>query len=213
MNIIDVILILPLALAVINGFRKGFIIEIASLVAFVLAILACLKLTHIFIAWVTPYTGSTRWVPFICYILMFVAVYLLVLWIGKMLETVVKIVQLGMLNRLAGVVFSLLKMCFFISLIFWLADMTRIIPKETENGSFTYKTLYHFAPKVISWLSDRTPWIRGEIEQIEHFFGGDKKTTYIIIKHDLSENVRLAFSFGNRNQDEAINTSFSVTSL
>src|SRR5665213_1610998 len=135
MNIIDIILILPLALAVINGFRKGFIIEIASLVAFILAIIACLKLTHIFIEWVTPYTGSSKWLPFICYILVFVAVYLLVLWIGKLIETAIKIVQLGALNRLMGVVFSLLKMCFFISLLFWLADMVHLIPKTTESQS------------------------------------------------------------------------------
>ena len=181
MNIIDIILILPLALSVVNGFRKGFIIEVASLVAFLLAIMACLELTHRFIEWVTPYTGSTKWVPFICYILVFVGVYLLVLWIGKLLETVVKIVQLGALNRLAGVVFGLLKMCFFISLVFWLADQVHLIPKSAESQSFTYKTLNHFASNAITWTSDRLPWVKGEMQQIEQYFGGKGKDVFINI--------------------------------
>jgi membrane protein required for colicin V production len=171
MNTIDLVLLLPLALAVIAGFRKGFIIEIASLLAFVLAIIACLKLTHKLMELAEPYTGHSKWLPFICYLLVFVLVYILVLWIGKILEKVIKIIQLGALNRALGILFSLLKMCIMISLFFWLADMIHLIPKSTENQSYIYKALHGFATGFIGWLSDYLPWVKGEIDQIEAFFG------------------------------------------
>jgi membrane protein required for colicin V production len=171
MGTIDLILILPLALAIINGFRKGFIIEIASLIAFILAIIACLKLTHKLMELIQPYTGNSKWLPFVSYLLVFVLVYLLVLWIGKLLERVIKIIQLGAINRLLGIAFSLLKMCFFISLFFWLADMVHLIPKQSENQSFVYKALNNLAPGFFSWVSYHLPWVKGEVGQIETFFG------------------------------------------
>ena len=170
MNTIDLVLLLPLALAIIAGFRKGFIIEIASLLAFILAIIACLKLTHKLIELVEPYTGHSKWLPFITYLVVFVLVYILVLWIGKILEKVVKIIQLGAINRMLGVLFSLLKTCILISLFFWLADMVHLIPKSTESESYTYKALHSFASVFFAWLSDYIPWVKGEINQIETYF-------------------------------------------
>jgi len=170
MNTIDLVLILPLALAIIAGFRKGFIIEIASLLAFIIAIIACLKLTHRLMELVEPYTGHSKWLPFICYLLVFVLVYILVLWVGKLLEKVVRIIQLGALNRALGILFSLLKMCLLISLFFWLADLVHLIPKSTENQSYIYKALHSFASTFIGWISDYIPWVKGEINQIETFF-------------------------------------------
>ena len=171
MNTIDLILILPLGFAIIAGFRKGFIIEVASLIAFILAIIACLKLTHKLMEQLEPYTGHSKWLPFISYLLVFVLVYILVLWIGKMLESVIKIIQLGAVNRLLGMFFSLLKMCLLISLFFWLADMVHLIPKPTENQSYTYNVLHNFGSVCLAWLSDYIPWVKGEIGQIEKFFG------------------------------------------
>jgi len=172
MNTLDIILILPLALAIISGYRKGLIIEIASLVAFILGIIACLKLTHRVILFIHPWTGDSKWVPFICYLVVFLIVYILVLWIGKLLEKVVKIVQLGLINRLLGVLFSLLKMCFFISLVLWLINQAHLIPEDVKEHSVMYKALNHFASDSITFMSNQLPYVKGEISQIEKFFDG-----------------------------------------
>jgi membrane protein required for colicin V production len=170
MTTIDIILILPLALAIISGYRKGLIIEIAALVAFIIGIIACLKLTHKVILFVHPWTGDSKWVPLICYLVVFLAVYLLVMWIGKLLEKVVKIVQLGLINRLLGVLFSLLKMCFFISLVLWLINQVHLIPDDVKDHSVVYKALNHFASDTLTFLSNYLPYVKGEISEIEQFF-------------------------------------------
>jgi len=161
MNTIDLICLLPLAFAIIAGFRKGLVIEIATLVAFILAILACLKLTHWVIGTLRPYIGDTKWLPFVSYLLVFVLVYILVLWVGMLLEKVVKIVQLGLFNRVLGMLFSLVKMCFIISLIFWLCDKAHLIPASTSEGSFTYKALHHFAQDTVEFISKGLPFLKG----------------------------------------------------
>ena len=171
MNTIDLIVILPLALAIISGFRKGFIIEIASLLAFIIAIIACLKLTHKLMELIVQYTGNSKWLPFVSYILVFVLVYLLVMWLGKLLEKAIKIIQLGTVNRLLGIVFSLLKMCFLISLCFWLIDLVHLVPKASEEQSVVYRAIHGFAPTFFKWASDMLPWVKGEVAQIENFFG------------------------------------------
>ena len=67
-------------------------------------------------------------------------------------------------------IFSLLKMCLLISLFFWLADLIYLIPKDAEQQSYLYKVLHNFAPDFIAWISDRLPWVKGEINQVEIFF-------------------------------------------
>jgi membrane protein required for colicin V production len=175
MNTIDLIVILPLALAVISGYRKGFIIEIASLVAFVLAIIACLKFTHKLMEFIKPWTGDSKWLPFISYLIIFIIVYIIVLWIGKLLEKVIKIIQLGFFNRILGVIFSLLRMCFIISLIFWLANQVHLIPKSAKTQSYAYQALNHFASDSITFISNHLPYVKGEVSQIENYFDGIAK--------------------------------------
>jgi membrane protein required for colicin V production len=170
MNIIDLICLLPLAFAVINGFRKGLVIEIASLLAFILAIIACLKLTHWVMELLHPIAGDSKWLPFISYLVIFIGVYILVLWIGKLVEKAIQVVQLGLFNRVLGMIFSTLRMCFFISLVFWMLDLAHLVPKETKDQSITYKALHHFAADTITFLSNHIPVVKGEIDQVEHFF-------------------------------------------
>jgi membrane protein required for colicin V production len=170
MNIIDLICILPLGFAVFNGFRKGLVIELATLAAFLIAILACLSLTHSLLILVKPYTGDSKWVPFVCYLFIFVAAYVLVLWIGKLIEKVVQIVQLGLVNRLLGMLFSLVKVCFFISLVFWMADLVHLIPSDAKEHSYTWQALHSFAADTIRYISNHIPFVKGEIEQIEKYF-------------------------------------------
>jgi membrane protein required for colicin V production len=170
MNTIDIICLLPLAFAVINGFRKGLVIEIATLVAFIAAIIACLKLTHWVMEFLHPIAGDTKWLPFISYLITFILAYILILWLGKIIEKAIEIAQLGLINRIAGMIFSTLKMCFFISLVFWLADLVHLIPKDAKDHSFVYQALHHFASDIITFLSNHIPVVKGELSQIEQYF-------------------------------------------
>ena len=46
MNFIDIIILIPLAIGALGGFRKGFILEIVSLLALILAVIGGFQFLH-----------------------------------------------------------------------------------------------------------------------------------------------------------------------
>jgi hypothetical protein len=61
-------------------------------------------------------------------------------------------------------------MCFFISLVLWLADQVHLISDNTRQHSICYGALRNFAPATVTFISNHLPFLKGELAQVEHFF-------------------------------------------
>lgn len=154
MNYIDIILAIPLVWAIYRGFTKGFIIEIASLIAIVLGVYGAIHFSY-FISDLlklhSPYS------PLISFAVTFLIIVIVIFLFAKMLEKSINLLALGIFNKLAGAFFSLLKMAFIISvlLIFVnkLDSKINIISKETRNESLLYQPISAIAPLVIPKLN------------------------------------------------------------
>jgi membrane protein required for colicin V production len=175
MNAIDLIVLLPLGLAFIRGYRKGFVIEIFTLIGLVVAVIASMKCTSIVMGWIQPIAGNGKWLPFFAYMLTFIGAFLIVLWFGKIIEGLLKAASLGTVNKLFGAALSVLKACFIISLIFWLLTEVNVLPEEARKGSISYRALGDLAPKVIEKSTSWVPWLRDEMKDIKSHFGEDQE--------------------------------------
>jgi uncharacterized membrane protein required for colicin V production len=173
MNAIDLVLLLPLGLAFIYGYRKGLVQIIFLVIALIIAIVACMKITSLVMSWLQSVADLGQWLPFFAYLLTFIGAFLLVTWFGRLVEKLLKASSLGFINKLSGAALAVLKVCFIISLVFWLLDRVNVIPENAKDGSFGYRTLDGFAPVVIEKATAWIPWLKDEIKDIEDSFDGN----------------------------------------
>jgi len=154
MNYLDIILAIPLVWAIYRGFTKGFVIEIASLIAMVLGVYGAIHFSY-FISDLLKI--DSPYAPLIYFAITFLIIVIVVFLFAKMLEKSINLLALGFLNKLAGAVFGMLKIAFILSvlLIFInkLDSKTSIIPEETREGSLLYAPISAFAPLVIPKLN------------------------------------------------------------
>ena len=74
-----------------------------------------------------------------------------------MLNKLIDAIALGIVNRLLGVLFSVLKIAFIVSIILVLINKAdnkyNFIPDETKENSLLYKPLSNFAPMIFPYLN------------------------------------------------------------
>ena len=143
MNYLDIIILCILGLLIFNGIRKGFIISLASLVALILGIWVAVHFSGYMSSWlVKTFHPSGTWLSVLSFTLTFLLVVIVVMIIAKLLEKVVKTVGLGLLNRIVGGLFGLIKGVIIISvLLFIIVSFDRngkVITKNAKESSFFY---------------------------------------------------------------------------
>ena len=173
MNWLDWLLLGILAWAAIQGFQRGFIIELASMVALVAGIWAAVHFSDRFAAAVGIDAESTA----LAFLLTFLAVLLVVHLLARFLTTLIDIAQLGVPNKLAGIVFGMLRSAFSLSVALNLLvgySKGGMPSAEVRSGSAFYAPLRGFAPLLIPALGE-TKWVQFVVWEVKD--GVDGLTT------------------------------------
>lgn len=157
MNYIDLVLGILLIIAAIQGFRNGFIIELASLAALVLGIWGAIKFSDFTATFITKNTGyHSEHLSTIAFVITFILIVILVHLMGKMLDTIVKAVFLGFLNRLAGIIFGVLKTAVILSVFLLLFDSVdenvHILPSKQKAESKIYAPMKQLVPTLFPFI-------------------------------------------------------------
>jgi membrane protein required for colicin V production len=174
--VIDVIYIILIVLAVWNGFRKGLIVAVFSLLALIVGLAAALKLSVVTASYIDKAVKvSDEWLPVISFVVVFIIVYLLVLWGAKMLEKTVQVAMLGWVNRLGGAVFFVALYTIIWSVLLFYAGQTQMISEETQKKSVTYSFIQPWGPKTINSLGTIIPIFRNMFAELEDFFSNLSK--------------------------------------
>jgi membrane protein required for colicin V production len=157
MNYIDLVLGIILIIAAIQGFRKGFIIEAASLAALILGIWGAIKFSD----WTAGYISKTfnyhsGSLSMVAFLITFIVIVVLVHILGKILDTTVKAVALGFLNRLAGIIFGVLKAAVILSILLLLFDSVdenvQILPSKQKAESKIYSPMKQLVPTLFPFI-------------------------------------------------------------
>lgn len=157
MNYIDIILLILLVFAAINGFRKGFIEELAGLIALILGIWAALQFSGLVASLIAEnFNYQSKYLPVIAFAVTFIIVLILVNLIGGIASNIIKAVQLGFLNKLAGFAFGVIKGALVLSVflvVFNKLDQdVHLISKEAKQNSRMFEPIKNFAPSIFPFL-------------------------------------------------------------
>lgn len=157
MNYIDLFLLAILVYSALKGYKKGFIVQVASFGGLLLGILGAIGLSDVTSAIMKDHTGfGGRTLPFVAFVVTFVAIVIGVHFLAKIVEKGAKAVKLGTANRVFGVVLALVKMTFIISVFLVILNgidrHIHILPRESVSNSFLYSPVSKFAPAVFPYL-------------------------------------------------------------
>jgi membrane protein required for colicin V production len=157
MNFIDIIIIIPVIWFIYKGYKKGFIIELASLAALILGVYAAIYYSGNIIYFLDDlFDIEKKYINIIAFALTFIVVVIVVMFIGKILEKIIKIVMLGFVNRIIGALFGIVKILIILSFLIFLIelidDKQKFITEEKKDNSMLYYPVASIAPTIISFF-------------------------------------------------------------
>ena len=154
---LDIILVLPLIWAVYKGVTKGFVGQLASLGALILGIFGSIKLSGLVGNWIhVKFDMAEKLAHFSSFVILFVVILILVFFISRLIQSSIKSAGFGVLDKILGVLFALIKWIVILSVILTFFDvinqkMDFVERKETEK-SCLYKPLVQLTPKIFPSL-------------------------------------------------------------
>lgn len=157
MNYIDVVFAIILIIAAVQGFRKGLIIEFASLAALILGIWGAIKFSDWTAGFISDiFNYHSKNLTTIAFIVTFIAIVVLIHLAAQVLDKTVKAVALGFLNRLAGIIFGVLKTAVILSVFLLLFDTVdenvHILPTTQKAESKIYKPMKQLVPTLFPFI-------------------------------------------------------------
>ncbi|MCL2728176.1 MAG: CvpA family protein [Bacteroidales bacterium] len=167
MNYIDLIIVALLVVAALFGFWKGFVRQLFGLVALFLGIFCAWHFSDFAASYISQWIDKNETaVAIISFAVTFIIVLLGVIFVGKIADKLVKVITLGLFNRLLGVLFSIVKMAFILSICIWLLQaldqLWPFFPHQECEQSFIFAPVAKLAPAVF-------PYIKGLITTISEF--------------------------------------------
>lgn len=158
MNTVDLVFAILFLWAAYRGFTKGFIVQLATLAALLLGVLGAVLFSDFTSSLIIKnFEVSGQYLPIISFALTFIAIVIAVHLLAKALNKLIDAIALGIVNRLLGVTFSILKYAFIISIVLVLINKVdnkyNFIPDETKEESLFYQPLSNFAPMVFPYLN------------------------------------------------------------
>lgn len=154
MNTVDIILSLVLLYGLVRGLFRGLLAELASLVGIVAGIYGAVHFSH-FLGDLISSLGEWKpqYVNLISFAVTFILIVFLVSLAGKMLTKVAAFAALGIVNKLLGGVFGLLKSAFVASVIIMFFKATNerieIVEDRTLDESVLYSPVEGIAPIIL----------------------------------------------------------------
>lgn len=151
-NYLDIIIGIILIIFGIAGLRKGFIIEIASLLALFLGIYGAMTLSDFTAEQLVKFINiKQEYLNTIAFIVTFIILVILINLLGKLLSKVAESISLGGFDKIGGFLFGALKGVLLVSLLIMVLNafhLSGIIKQESKEQSLLYPYVEKTVPYV-----------------------------------------------------------------
>jgi membrane protein required for colicin V production len=166
-NSIDIILGIALLYAAFKGFKKGLIYQAASLAALVLGIFGAIKFSDYTASLLTEKLDiTTQYLPILSFAITFIGIVIVVHLLAGFLEKIVDAVAMGVVNRIMGLVFGIIKAVFILSVFLVLLvgfdKNEKLLTPSKKEGSVLFGPVFVIAPTLFPYL--RFEAVKDEIQ-------------------------------------------------
>ncbi len=144
MNLLDIILGLLLAYGLYKGLKNGFFVEIASLAAIIIGLYGAIQFSYLTGNYLSKNMDwDENYIKLAAFIITFVVIVLLVNMAGKILTKIANFAMLGLVNKLAGGLFGVLKTAVILGTLLYFFESAsssfNLIENNTVKESILYK--------------------------------------------------------------------------
>lgn len=158
MNWFDIIIIILLLIALINGYRKGLIQQLVSLAIILLSAIFGGKLAAYILPELNRFLDlSPNLARVLSFVLAFAAIAIIISLIGKFIQKFLAVIFLSFVNRLLGSIIAVGTLMFILSIVLNLVLMLdkneSLISKEIKEESFFFERVESVVPAVVPHLN------------------------------------------------------------
>lgn len=160
MNTIDIVFGVILILGAIQGLRKGLFVELASLVGLIAGIFGAIYFSYFVGDWLAEKTSwSEQMINLSAFAITFIIIVVVVSMAGKLLTKIADFAMLGVINKIAGAVFAVLKYAFLLSVVIMFLnaanDRIGFISEEAMEESLLFNPVKSFAPMILPSILEK----------------------------------------------------------
>ncbi|MGB5358785.1 CvpA family protein [Eudoraea sp.] len=143
MNLLDIILGLLLAYGLYKGLKNGLFVEIASLAAIIFGLYAAIKFSYLTASYLSQNMDwDENYIKLAAFIITFLAIVILVNMAAKILTKIADFAMLGLLNKLAGGIFGVLKITVIVGTLLYFFESASSSFNLIENNMVAESILY-----------------------------------------------------------------------
>jgi len=168
----DIIILVILIIGAYSGYKKGLILELIAILAFILAIIGGFKLLHVGMEYVSKvYEGFGNFLPFVAFLVLFVLILIVVNMAGNILKKIIDWTPFGVLDNFAGAIVGALKWALLLSILLWVMNSLSInMPEFLTENSKILPLVTGFAGMVGNFISTIFPSFENFIQTLEELF-------------------------------------------
>jgi membrane protein required for colicin V production len=156
MNTIDIVLGIILLIAFVVGFRKGLFVALAGLIGVIAGVYGAVYFSGYIAGYIAGWTDwKEQTVNLIAFAATFLIIVLLISLAGKALTKIADFAALGIVNKLMGGIFNVLKFAFIVSVVFMFVNASptyAILSEEDREKSVLYSPVASLAPMVVPYI-------------------------------------------------------------
>ena len=147
---LDLILLIPIGLAIWRGWRNGFVMEVFSMLALFVGLYAGVHMSD----WMSTFLREKfemegENLPIVSFIVVLVLVFVGLFFLGKLITKTVSAGGAERWNQIGGAFFSLSKTLLFLSILFVLFNALDRkygwLPNQQKQHSYFYDPIYNFS--------------------------------------------------------------------
>lgn len=159
-NWFDLTVGILLLIAVINGYRKGLIMQLVGLAILLLSVIFGGRVAEMILPHLTGWINlSPEAARVLSFLLAFAAIAVVLTLVGKLIQRFFDLVLLSFLNRLGGAVIAAGTMMLFLSvllnLVLLLDRSETVINPQIKQDSFFYSRVEAVVPAIVPHLNSR----------------------------------------------------------
>ncbi len=158
LNWFDILILIFLLVAFINGYRKGLVMMLVGLATVILAAVFAGKLAVIVLPYLqNMFDFSPQVANVLSYVVAFLGIAIIVSIIGYLVQKIFESVNLNFINRILGSVVSIgttvVVLSILLNLILMLDPGEKIIKPDVKKESFFYEKIRVVVPAIVPYLN------------------------------------------------------------
>ncbi|HOG20580.1 MAG TPA: CvpA family protein [Salinivirgaceae bacterium] len=158
MNAIDIFIAIPLLWGMWQGYNKGLISILATLIALLIGVWGSIKFSNIIANFLSNSFGLvSEYNSIIAFSITFIIIVVVVHLLAKALDKLLSAIALGVLVKISGAAFGALKWGLIVSILLSVYNVINVdykyTSKETIEKSILYKPVASIAPFVFSYFN------------------------------------------------------------